>query len=306
MWFIFALICTLSWGAADLFYKKGNETSESSTHIRTVISVGLIFGIYATFLLVFDKIVFDPINFLIYLPVSLCYILSMAVGYFGLRYLSLSVSSPIQNSSGVIAAILCVIFLKQIPDAISIAGIIAVCIGVVYLGYIERKENIDEIKHADKKYINSFKALIFPICYCIIDSLGTFLDAFYLDDIETTPLRNVTEETLENVANIAYLYTFFAVGLIGIIILLIKKEPLFVKNTKSRASAAIFETLGQGVYVFAMSGNGAVAAPMISSYCIVSLILSKIFLKEKLSLQKYISIGIVVLGIILMGISEGL
>lgn len=306
MWFFFALMCTLAWGTADLFYKKGNDSAETSTHLRTLITVGFAMGLYATYLLFVQKIQFDPVNFLIYLPVSLCYIVSMAVGYFGLRYLELSISSPIQNSSGAVAAILCMVLLKEFPDWLSAIGIVAVCIGVVYLGVIERRESASEIQQADKRYVSSFKALIFPLGYCIIDSLGTFLDAYYLDDVMTTPLRNVTEANIEDVANIAYLYTFLVVGVVCLIILLARKEKLVLPGTKNRTIAAIFETAGQAVYVYAMSGNGVVAAPMISAYCIVSLILSRIFLKEKLGWQKYVAIGIVVVGILLMGIAEGL
>lgn len=40
-----------------------------------------------------------------YLPVSLLYIISMAMGYIGLRYIELSISSPICNSSGALVAI---------------------------------------------------------------------------------------------------------------------------------------------------------------------------------------------------------
>ena len=306
MWFVFALCCTLAWGAADLFYKKGNDSSETSTHLRTVVTVGIAMGLYATYLLVVQKIEFDPINFLIYLPVSLCYIASMAIGYFGLRYLALSISSPIQNSSGAVASIFCIIFLGQYPDWLSAIGIVAVCAGVVYLGIVERKESVDLIKTSDKKYISSFKALLFPIGYCIIDSLGTFLDAYYLDSPESTPLRGVTADTIENVANIAYLYTFLFAAVICLVILMIRREKLFVHNTKHRAVAACFETVGQAVYVYAMSGNGAVAAPMISAYCVVSLLLSRIFLKEKLNGKKYLAISMVILGIILMGLAEGL
>ena len=41
------------------------------------------------------------------------YILSMIFGYAGLRYIELSVSSPICNSSGAITALLCFLFLGQ-------------------------------------------------------------------------------------------------------------------------------------------------------------------------------------------------
>ena len=73
-----------------------------------------------------------------------------------------------------------------------------------------------------------------------------------------------------------------------------------------RAGAAIFETAGQFSYVYAMSGNGAVAAPMIAAYCIVSILLSRIFLKEKLPARQYATVAVIIAGIILIGIAEGL
>ena len=306
MWFFCALGCMLFWGAADLFYKKGNDEAEPSTHLRTAVMVGAAFGLYATYLLIIKGVPFDPVNFLVYLPVSLCYVLSMIVGYFGLRYLALSVSSPIQNSSGAVTAILCMAVLKEFPDALSAAGIVAICAGVFYLGVLERRESAGEIARADRKYVSGFRALVFPILYCAIDALGTFLDAYYLDDAATTPLRGVTEETIEDVANVAYLYTFLLVGVVCLVILLVRREKLFMTGSRSRATAAVFETAGQAVYVYAMSGNAVVAAPMVAAYCIVSLLLSRVFLKEKLTGQKYVAVGLAVLGIILMGVAEGL
>ena len=58
--------------------------------------------------------------------------------------------------------------------------------------------------------------------------------------------------------------------------------------------------------VFAMSGNGAIAAPIISSVCVFSLLLSRIFLKEKLSKKQYAFIAIVILGILTLAVAEEL
>lgn len=42
MWFIFALLTTLAWGSADLFYKKGSDRNDKFSHVKIVIMVGLI------------------------------------------------------------------------------------------------------------------------------------------------------------------------------------------------------------------------------------------------------------------------
>ena len=76
-------------------------------------------------------------NLLVYLPVSMMYILSMTIGYFGLRYLELSISSPIQNSSGAVTCILCLLLLGQSMDLLSGVAVVCICLGVFLLGWFE-------------------------------------------------------------------------------------------------------------------------------------------------------------------------
>lgn len=305
MWFIFALITLLSWGIADLFYKKGADENDKYSHLKTSMMVGLVMGIHAICMLIFTDMGYDFTNILIYLPVSAMYIISMTVGYFGLRYLELSISSPIQNSSGAVACLLCLVILKQTVDTISAVAIICISIGIFMLGVLEKSKQKEYEELNNKKYKIGFVAFMMPIIYCIVDALGTFFDAYYLDSIELTPLKNVTEATLENVANTSYELTFLICAvLIFVFLKFIKKEKIVVKEQKSRVGAAMFETLGQFTYVYAMSGMATVAAPMIAAYSIVSVILSRIFLKEKLSKKQYLVIGLVMIGIILLGISD--
>lgn len=308
MWFVFALCTMLMWGIADLFYKKGADESDRYSHLKTTMIVGFVMGLYATYMVIFGGVDFHPINMLIYLPVSAMYILSMAIGYFGLRYLDLSISSPIQNASGAVAAILCLIVLHEVPSPITGAAVIVICVAVFMLGVFEKQSEdaYKELTHGEKKYRIGFVAFLMPILYCIIDALGTFFDAYYLDDFESTPLRYVTEDNFEDVANTAYMYTFLIVAVVIFIFLKIKKEKISLPKQKSKIAAAVAETAGQITYIHVIGGNAVVAAPMIGAYCIVSLILSRIFLKEKLSAKQYAMIALVVLGIIALGVVDGL
>ncbi len=307
MWFIFALITFFAWGTADLFYKKGSVETERYSHLKTSIMVGVVMGIVAVGTMIVKQIDYDPMNLLIYLPVSLMYILSMTVGYFGLRYLELSVSSPIQNASGAVSCLIMMVALQQLPSLIEGISVILITFGVVMLGVLEKKKEDEFLSENNKKYKIGFVAFMMPVAYCIIDSLGTALDGIYLDDFSSTPLRNVTEANFEDVANISYMLTFLAVALVlAIYVYIIKKEPLNIKGQGSRTLAATCEAGGQITYVYAMSGNGMVAAPMIASYCVASVVLARIFLKEKLSLKQYLMVGCVFAGILLLGIAEGL
>lgn len=52
MWFVFALITTLAWGAADLFYKKGADEKDRYSHLKTAMTVGAVMGIHAIVLFI--------------------------------------------------------------------------------------------------------------------------------------------------------------------------------------------------------------------------------------------------------------
>ncbi|MEK3799217.1 EamA family transporter [Peribacillus sp. FSL H8-0477] len=302
MWFIFALLTALAWGGADLFYKKGTDSNDKFSHIKIIIMVGLVMGLHATGYLLFKGLTFNPMDLITYLPVSGLYILSMAIGYIGLRYLELSIASPIQNSSGAVTAILIFIFFTHELGVIEVLGLIIITLGVIGIAVLEKKAENEALQNQsveiDKKYKIGFMAIIFPILYAFIDGLGTFADAIYLDE-----LNLISEDS----ALLAYEYTFFICAVLSFGYLkLIKKESFNVFTERDKASAAILETIGQFFYVFAMAKNAIIAAPLIASYSIFSVILSRIFLKEKLNKMQYTIIIVVIFGIALLGIADEL
>jgi drug/metabolite transporter (DMT)-like permease len=297
MWLVYSILTTLSWGFADLFYKKGNAPNDKSSHIKTVVMVGVVMGIHAFAYMIIKDVPFSLRYLIIYLPVSFMYILSMAIGYFGLRYIELSISSPVQNSSGAVTAILIYIFFTHRLSFIEVSAIILITVGIVALSFFERRSDADAIPHReeDKKYRIGFLAIIFPILYCIIDGLGTFADAVYLDELSLIG---------EDQALLAYEFTFFIVAVIAIIYLFAKGERISFKGEKDRGLAAVFETSGQFFYVYAMAQNAIIVAPLVASYSAVAVVLSRIFLKEKLTTAQYTMIIIVMLGIGMLAVSE--
>lgn len=300
MWFILSLVTIMFWGGSDLFSKIGSPKEDKYSHWRIVMAVGTVMGLHATFELI-RGVEFMPIDFIRYLPASALYIASMVIGYVGLRYIMLSVSSPICNSSGAVACVLCLIFLRQMPDALTWVGIVFVVVGVIGLAFVE-KANDEEVKLLEKdaknqKYRTGFIAIFFPIFYCLLDGLGTFADAILLDS------GKINEDS----ANIAYEYTFLMLAIFAYFyVVWYKKQSLTAETAKPKLMGALCETAGQFCYIFAIGSNPTVAAPMISSYCVFSVLLSRIFLKEKLSFKHYMIICTVFVGIILMGIAEGL
>ncbi|MBQ8764840.1 MAG: DMT family transporter [Clostridia bacterium] len=305
MWFIFALITTLAWGLAELFYKKGARQDEKYSHLKICVCVGAVMGIHAIFTLLTQDINYNPINLITYLPVSLLYIVSMAFSFFGMRFIEESISDPIENTSGAICSLLCVIFLGDALSIPAVLAIIIMVIGVLGVGFLENRGDTARKKVLGKKM--AIIAFCMPFVYALLDAVGSFVDVFYLDDVAATPLIGVNESTIEAVANTSYELTFAIFALILFVFMKIKKVEFgSISKQKDKVLSAVFETAGQLTYVYAMSGNGAVAAPIISSVCVVSLLLSRIFLKEKLTKKQYLFISIVIIGILMLAVIEEL
>ena len=314
MWFVFALVSTFGWGLADLFYKKGADDSDRYSHLKTAIWVGLVMGAVSLCLLPFSESGFSPAalvtNAVKYSPASLSYIISMVIGYAGLRYLELSIISPVQNASGALSAIAMIIWftasgrIGKIGDefsALDIAGTVIIAAGVIALAITEKRLSADKTAN-DRKYKLGALALVFPLLYCVFDTVGTAADGIILD--EETGLGLGEIDVL-----ILYGLTFLLAGIIAWLFLLIKTKSAynpFAKSEKNIFFASCFEEFGQIFYVYAMAKKPVLAAPMIASYCIVSVILSRIFLKEKLKASQYACVFSVIAGIVMLGISEGL
>lgn len=316
-WFFLALICLLGWGFADLFYKKGSDEADRYSHLKIAVWVGLVMGVCAVFLLVLAESFISPAalfgNAVKYAPASLCYIISMVIGYAGLRYLELSIVSPVQNASGALSTLCMTVYFliagritsfSEEFSVLNILGTILIVVGVIALAIVEQRLSGAEgpLLKDERKYRYGALALLFPLLYCVFDTIGTAADGIILD--EETGLGLGEIDVL-----ILYGLTFFLAGLVAWIYLWVRQgRPYnpFGKSEKYKGIAACCEEFGQIFYVYAMAAKPLLAAPMIASYCIVSVLLSRVLLKEKLHLAQALCVALVILGIVMLGISDGL
>lgn len=305
MWFVLSLVALLCWSGSDLFSKIGSKPDDKYSQWKIVIAVGLVMGIHAAFEIFVNGVQINWSAILTYLPASALYISSMVLGYIALRYIELSVSSPVCNSSGAIASLFMIIFFFKMSGIETqsqlvgtIFGIIACGIGVVGLGFAEMGED-EEVKlkrqeKANVKYSKSWIAIVLPVLYCFIDAAGTVADTFILETLD------------ENVANVAYELTFLACGgIAAIYVFAIKRDKPTVKREFPKVVGAVCETAGQFAYIMALSKNSVAAAPIICCYCALSVVWGAIFLKERLSWKHYIAIAITIAGIVLLGVFGG-
>ena len=299
-WFWFSIIALLCWSGSDFFSKIGcRDSFDKYSQFKMVTAVGVVMGLHAAVEIFVGGVEISWSVIWTYLPVSLLYIGSMTLGYVGLRYIELSISSPICNASGALVAIIAIVSgtaEEMVP--IQYVAVFLACAGVIGLGFVESHE--DEALRAARqeasnyKYAKSWLALALPIAYCLLDAAGTCADDLVLETLN------------EDSANVAYELTFLVAGIAAFIYtVVIKKQKLLPKLEAPKYIGACFETAGQLAYIYALaSGEATLAAPIIASYCMVSVLWSRIFLKEKLSWKHYACIAVTFAGIVIMGVFD--
>ena len=302
MWFWLSLATLICWSGSDVFSKIGcRDADDKNSHLKMVMAVGLVMGLHAAYEVFVVGTEISTEIILTYLPVSLLYIGSMVMGYAGLRYIELSISSPICNSSGALVAVVTfLVFGLSDYSPLAIVAVGLVCVGAIGLGVVDFMEDdelrLERQKESNYVYAKSWIAIALPVAYCILDAIGTFADNRVLELIAD-----------EASANVAYELTFLAAGIVSFIyVALIKKERIVPKAEAPKYAGAICETAGQFAYIFAIADTEhlAMSAPIISSYCAASVLWSRIFLKEKLSKKHYLMIVLVVAGIAIMGLLD--
>ena len=306
MWFWLSLIALLCWSGSDLFSKIGcRDADDKLAHLKMVIAVGVVMGLHAAYEIFIGGVSISWHVIWTYLPVSLLYIVSMALGYIGLRYIELSISSPICNASGAVVAVLYLCFGGLDEDlsggmrVMALAAIVLVCAGVIGLGVVESRED-DELRRARQaasnyRYAKSWLALALPVAYCLLDAAGTFADSLVLRSLDPDS------------ANCAYELTFLFAAVVSFVYVKFFRHDRFQpKREAPKYIGALFETAGQFAYIYAIADEDHVmyAAPIIAAYCAASVLWSRIFLREKLSWRHYLMLVLIVIGIVLLGILD--
>ena len=322
---IFAIIAMLCWSGSDIFSKVGSPQNDKRSHYKVGIAVGFVMGLHAFYEIFFRGVQFTLPDLWVYLPASFFYILSMVIGYIGLRYIELSISSPICNGSGAVTAILCMLVFGVTFNPESdgnevflngpiIAGIVMIVAGIIALGIIDNCENDDLRKQrqlkANRKYSKSWLAILLPVLYCLLDSCGTFVDTLIADNYTAGLIaQGIAEDAAEtrcgDVLNVAYELTWFIMAVIfAIYVFVFKKEKITKGNGKyegAKLLGGICETVGQVFYMMVIVAGYVPGYVIISAYCAVSAVWGSIFLKEKLSWKHYIALIIAFIGILILG-----
>ena len=313
-WLILTISCIILWGITDILLKKSLDYSDSLSQYKTFIWIGLVAAPVCVIMAICSNTLPDSIGIVArnpyIIPVNIFYVVAMFFGLLGAKHLDASVISPLENIDGAITAIILYFFFlltdrSHVTDSVSIVdivGTVAITAGVILLGIQEQKLSRQEV-HLDedkKRHRLGALALLFPIAYNLADAVSMVATGIM-----------VSGETEFSIPDIDYIFfESFAFSIFAIFMwlyMLIAKKYVYNPFKKTElycCGAAICETLGTMSFTFAVAISPILTAPITSSYCLVTIILARIFLKERLTRKQYLSLAFLVVGIALLGVSE--
>ena len=308
------LSCIILWGITDILYKKSSNYNDPLSQYKTFVWIGIVMAPAGIIMALCSETLLDSIMMvkdnLYLIPLCVFYAIALFFGLLGAKHLDASVVSPLENIDGAMAAIILYFFFlftgrSHITDSIGVVEMIAtlsIVVGVVLLGIQEQTLSKQEahLSEDKKRHRLGALALIFPIIYNLVDAVSMVAVGI-----------TVSEETEVAIPDIDF-FIFESLGFVAVAIcmwlymLIVKqyKYNPFKKEEMVRCGAATSETFGTMTYVFAVAISPILTAPITSSYCLVTIVLARIFLKERLTKKQYLSLAFLLIGIALLGISE--
>lgn len=305
-WLIPSIIAIIAWSAADLFYKRGgSDLSERFSNLRIGVWTGIAMGILFPLALPYsesggfcDLVAAHPWFSLFMLGYATMYL----VTNIGLKYLDMTVMSPVENSGGALPPIILFAWyavggrLDTAIEESSLLDFIASAIvigGVIGLGFAMRT------KASRENALTGAKGLFFPLVYAVADALLAVVIAVALDNEDGCGIGEMDMLLMESVACVI-------IGVGSFVALLVKKDAYnpFRKQEWPKAAACSCEAVANVAYIWAIAANPLFACPFTASYCALTVILCRFILHEKPSKKVYAAVAVICIGIILFGFSE--
>ncbi len=269
-----ALACALTWGFSEIYYKKAAEKYKT-INLLIFRYTGQVIA-YLIFILIFDIKAFTIFNIKIYaylLPLLLFSILSSTVYNYCLREGKLSIISPILASDPVFVILIGVIFFKEAQTTIDLIALAIICISICVLNFS---------KSFDKEKAKKM-AIFLASIYALIMALSTTLE-------KTIYLNGYT------VGNLFFHYAILMGTAVLVLILISKITKRKIKKIDTNAFKAITATqLGNLLYSYLLSvAYVSLVVPITGLYTVVTQILAKKVLKEKLSVTQRIFVSLII------------
>ncbi len=274
----FGIIAMMSWGASDFFVTKSARGCEPYRAFLWSQITALII-LFTIFFIFFETPKFSfTVAGLILLSAFFTVIANMAF-YKSLKKGKVSIVMPVASCWAVVTVLLSLIFLNQSLTQYRAIGVVLAIAGAVIVSFSWK--DLRKLKnHAGGVNYAVIAALAYGIDFVLIDIMANKIGWFF-------PMLFV--------ALVSACFLSIYAGICG-------KDISFPKNIwQFIILVGILDTIAYLFYSSSVTTvYGAVMAPIAASSPAVSILLAKIFFKEKIEMHQEIGIASVIIGLILL------
>lgn len=274
----FGIIAMMSWGASDFFVTKSARGCEPFKAFlwSQIVALIILFTIFLTF---FETPKFSLSIAGLILSSALCTVIANMAFYKSLKVGKVSIVMPVASCWAVVTVLLSLIFLNQSLTQNRALGVVLAITGAVLVSFSWK--DLKKLKnHAEGVNYAIIAALAYGVDFVLIDMMANKIGWFF-------PILFVGLVT-------ACFLSIYA-GMSG-------KDISFPKNIwHFIILVGILDTVAYLFYSSSVTTvHGAVMAPIAASSPAVSILLGKIFFKEKTERHQEIGIISVLIGLILL------
>ena len=271
---ILAIVVAILWSIGEIEYSKVSKKEDSSNvyfyqyFLRTVVylSVALIFNfsIFGTF----------KINdFLVFLPIILCDLFGTYILNKSVKNGELSTVSPIMAAYPVVDILLGMFILGEKATVVELILLFIISLSIIVLA-----TDTEKTKYAPHPKLG----ILFAVVYMFLVAFSTFFE-------KNAYVNNLSVYDLYYYKGMVY----FLTSLIFLIVILIKKVK-FKKIDFSIVKGSMITPIGNVINSVALTyGSIMVVTPISSIYSVITSIVSRNVLKEKVTLKEGICISLI-------------
>lgn len=311
MWIFYLVLAIGLWSVTNIFYKQGADESDKYISLKFSIVTGIIFLLIGIVYLVTREESFTIWeSALRFWPITLfgiAYCIINTVTYKGFLYNDSSIYASVSNTANGSYVILLIIIyvllgrVNSVWDVLNIykiLGIASIFGSLIILAFVQHKIALKENKKEDFKAGAS--ALIFPIVFSFMDGMETIVTGVCLD-------KNFGYAMPEgdSIIIISLEYAFFAFCLW--IYVSMKQKKLYnpiCKGNKPFFIGTLCDNIGIVCYSYAMALDSVSTDPLLAIYPVLTVLLAKVFLKEKLTSGQHVCILLMIFGSVMMALGR--
>lgn len=278
---ILSIIVAILWSLGEVSYSKMSKKYDKANVFMYTYLFRAIIYMFVVFL--FKRTLYGSIDlntFLGILPIILCDLFASMVVNIAVFNGKLTVVSPIMAAYPVLDIVLGFFLLNEGIGIVQLVLVGLICLSIIILTMSQKKS-----EHAP----HPIKGIIFAIIYMLLVACSTYFE-------KTIYLNSFTVYDLYYYKGMVYTVVSVVFGMI-VIISPVKMQKPNLSIIKGNGLAPI----GNIVYSFALNfGAMSIVATISSLYSVLTNIVSRVFLKEKINIKERICIATIIVSTFLL------